>query len=84
MVSADFAEPLFSAEELGGIIPKDSKKPFDIRKVRGAWRDRELGHAVHICFWLYGVVVCGIAYLRNDLGDGCIDLGANRGRECLP
>lgn len=33
MVSNDFAEPLFSADEMGGIIPKDSKKPFDIRKV---------------------------------------------------
>ena len=26
-------EPLFSAAELGGLIPVDSKKPFDIRKV---------------------------------------------------
>lgn len=26
-------EPLFSPEELGGIIPVDSRKPFDVRKV---------------------------------------------------
>jgi acetyl-CoA carboxylase carboxyltransferase component len=33
VIAPEFDEPLFSAEDLGGIIPKDSKKPFDIRKV---------------------------------------------------
>jgi 3-methylcrotonyl-CoA carboxylase beta subunit len=32
-LTGDYAEPLFSADEMGGIIPADSKKPFDIRKV---------------------------------------------------
>jgi acetyl-CoA carboxylase carboxyltransferase component len=26
-------EPLFPVEEMGAIIPADTKKPFDIRKV---------------------------------------------------
>jgi hypothetical protein len=33
VIAPEFDEPLFSAEDMGGIIPKDSKKPFDIRKV---------------------------------------------------
>jgi 3-methylcrotonyl-CoA carboxylase beta subunit len=29
----DYDEPLFSLEDVGGIIPKDAKKTFDVRKV---------------------------------------------------
>jgi len=31
----DYEEPLFSAQEMGCIIPADTRKPFDIRKVCG-------------------------------------------------
>ena len=29
-----YEEPLYPAEEMGSIIPADTKKPFDVRKVR--------------------------------------------------
>ncbi len=29
----EYGEPLFSAEELYGVIPKDAKQPFDVREV---------------------------------------------------
>lgn len=32
--AGSFEEPLFPAEEMGSIIPADTKKPFDIRKVK--------------------------------------------------
>jgi hypothetical protein len=31
--AGSFEEPLFPASEMGSIIPADTKKPFDIRKV---------------------------------------------------
>lgn len=31
--TADFAAPLYAAEELYGVIPSDARKPFDIREV---------------------------------------------------
>lgn len=37
-----FEEPLFPAEEMAAIIPADSKKPFDIRKVRAHAAARRL------------------------------------------
>ena len=30
-------EPLFPVSEMGAIIPADTKKPFDIRKVEYKW-----------------------------------------------
>ncbi|CAE7366657.1 Mccc2 [Symbiodinium microadriaticum] len=61
MVSDDFVEPLFSAEDMGGIIPKDSKKPFDIRKILARIVD---GSAFHEFKPLYGsTLVTGFAKL---------------------
>lgn len=33
-IPTEYEEPLYSQEDFGGIVPVDTKKPFDIRKVQ--------------------------------------------------
>ena len=33
MISGEYEEPLYSMEDINGIIPADTKKPFDVRKI---------------------------------------------------
>jgi 3-methylcrotonyl-CoA carboxylase beta subunit len=56
-------EPAYSAEELYGIIPKDTKQPFDIREVIARLVD---GSEFHEFKALYGTtLVCGFAHLHG-------------------
>lgn len=56
-------EPAYSAEELYGIIPKDTKRPFDIREVIARLVD---GSEFHEFKALYGTtLVCGFAHLHG-------------------
>jgi 3-methylcrotonyl-CoA carboxylase beta subunit len=57
------AEPLYPAEELYGIIPKDSKTPFDIREIIARLVD---GSDFHEFKALYGsTLVTGFAHLHG-------------------
>ncbi|MFM7294057.1 MAG: carboxyl transferase domain-containing protein [Burkholderiales bacterium] len=56
-------EPAYPAEELYGIIPKDTKQPFDIREVIARIVD---GSELHEFKALYGTtLVCGFAHLHG-------------------
>lgn len=56
-------EPAYPAEELYGIIPKDTKQPFDIREVIARIVD---GSEFHEFKALYGTtLVCGFAHLHG-------------------
>mmetsp|Transcript_25519 Transcript_25519/g.37669 ORF Transcript_25519/g.37669 Transcript_25519/m.37669 type:complete len:565 (-) Transcript_25519:123-1817(-) len=44
VVPKSYEEPLFSAEDIGGIIPADTKKPFDIRKILARLVDGSVFH----------------------------------------
>jgi len=56
-------EPAYPAEELYGIIPKDTKQPFDIREVIARLVD---GSDFHEFKALYGTtLVCGFAHLHG-------------------
>ncbi len=57
----DVVEPAYPADELYGIIPKDTKQPFDIREVIARIVD---GSDFHEFKALYGTtLVCGFAHL---------------------
>jgi 3-methylcrotonyl-CoA carboxylase beta subunit len=59
----DAIEPAYAAEELYGIIPKDTKQPFDIREVIARIVD---GSDFHEFKALYGTtLVCGFAHLHG-------------------
>jgi len=59
--SANYDEPLFSAEEMGGIIPADTKKPFDVRKIIARIVD---GSRFHEFKAMYGTtMVTGFSHL---------------------
>jgi 3-methylcrotonyl-CoA carboxylase beta subunit len=61
ITNKSFKEPLFSAEEMGGIMNVDSKKPVDIRKIIARIVD---GSEFHEFKALYGTtVVTGFARL---------------------
>jgi 3-methylcrotonyl-CoA carboxylase beta subunit len=54
-------EPLYSAEELNGIIPADPRKPFDVREVIARLVDGSIFDEFKA---LYGnTVVCGFAHI---------------------
>jgi 3-methylcrotonyl-CoA carboxylase beta subunit len=56
-------EPAYPAEQLYGIIPKDTKQPFDIREVIARLVD---GSEFHEFKALYGTtLVCGFAHLHG-------------------
>ncbi len=56
-------EPLYAAEELYGIIPKDSRKPYDVREVLARILD---GSKFHEFKRLYGsTLVCGFARIHG-------------------
>ena len=56
-------EPAYPAEDLYGIIPKDTKQPFDIREVIARLVD---GSDFHEFKALYGTtLVCGFAHLHG-------------------
>ncbi len=56
-------EPLYPAEDLYGIIPKDSRHPFDVREVIARLVD---GSEFHEFKALYGTtLVCGFAHLHG-------------------
>jgi 3-methylcrotonyl-CoA carboxylase beta subunit len=60
----NFAEPLYPAEELYGIIPKDSKIPFDVREVIARLVD---GSDFHEFKALYGTtLVTGFASIQGQ------------------
>jgi len=44
LTPGSYNEPLFSADDIGGIIPLDSKKPFDIRKILARIVDGSVFH----------------------------------------
>jgi len=55
------AEPLYSAEELYGVIPNDPRKPYDVREIIARIVD---GSELDEFKQLYGTtVVCGFAHL---------------------
>jgi len=57
------SEPLYAAEELYGIIPQDSRRPFDIREVIARIVD---GSAFHEFKARYGkTLVCGFAHIHG-------------------
>lgn len=57
------SEPLFGSEELYGIIPKDARKPFDIREVIARIVD---GSEFDEFKKLYGTtLVCGFAHIHG-------------------
>jgi 3-methylcrotonyl-CoA carboxylase beta subunit len=59
--SADYDEPLYSAEDMGGIIPADTKKPFDVRKIIARIVD---GSRFHEFKAMYGTtMVTGFSHL---------------------
>jgi 3-methylcrotonyl-CoA carboxylase beta subunit len=54
-------EPLFAADELYGIVPRDTRRPFDIREVIARIVD---GSEFHEFKALYGsTLVCGFAHI---------------------
>jgi 3-methylcrotonyl-CoA carboxylase beta subunit len=56
-------EPLFAAEELYGIVPKDTRRPFDIREVIGRIVD---GSEFQEFKARYGkTLVCGFAHIHG-------------------
>ncbi len=56
-------EPLYPAEELYGVIPKDTRRPFDIREVIARLVD---GSEFHEFKARYGkTLVCGFAHLHG-------------------
>ncbi|KFN48956.1 carboxyl transferase domain-containing protein [Arenimonas composti] len=56
-------EPKYAAEELYGIIPKDTRRPFDIREVIARIVD---GSALHEFKARYGkTLVCGFAHIHG-------------------
>jgi len=62
-VASPAADPLFPAEELYGIIPKDSRQPFDIREIVARLVD---GSDFHEFKALYGTtLVTGFAHLHG-------------------
>ncbi|MFO0115580.1 MAG: carboxyl transferase domain-containing protein, partial [Betaproteobacteria bacterium] len=66
-------EPAYPADQLYGIIPKDTKQPFDIREVIARIVD---GSEFHEFKALYGTtLVCGFAHLHGYL----IGIVANNG-----
>mmetsp|Transcript_26475 Transcript_26475/g.41044 ORF Transcript_26475/g.41044 Transcript_26475/m.41044 type:complete len:618 (+) Transcript_26475:79-1932(+) len=66
-VNAVFEPPLYPTEELGGIIPVDTKKPFDVRKIIARIVD---GSRFHEFKASYGTtIVTGFARLYgNSIG----------------
>ena len=60
----DFEEPLYSSDELRGIIPADSKKSFDIRKIIARLAD---GSKFHEFKSLYApTIVCGFVKIYGQ------------------
>ncbi|QJR14961.1 carboxyl transferase domain-containing protein [Usitatibacter palustris] len=60
---APVTEPLYPAEDLYGIVPKDPRQPFDIREVIARLVD---GSDFHEFKALYGsTLVCGFAHLHG-------------------
>jgi 3-methylcrotonyl-CoA carboxylase beta subunit len=56
-------EPLYPAEEIYGIIPKDTRQPFDVREIIARIVD---GSEFHEFKQLYGsTLVCGFAHLHG-------------------
>ncbi len=56
-------EPLYNPEELYGIIPKDTRKPYDVREIIARIVD---GSALHEFKALYGTtLVCGFARIHG-------------------
>src|SRR5690606_27744214 len=56
-------EPLYAADELYGIIPKDTRRPFDIREVIARIVD---GSELHEFKARYGkTLVCGFAHIHG-------------------
>ncbi len=56
-------EPLYDAQEIYGILPKDSKKPFEIREIIARLVD---GSKFHEFKALYGTtLVCGFAHIHG-------------------
>jgi 3-methylcrotonyl-CoA carboxylase beta subunit len=56
-------EPLYASEELYGVIPKDTRKPFDIREVIARLVD---GSEFHEFKARYGkTLICGFAHLHG-------------------
>jgi 3-methylcrotonyl-CoA carboxylase beta subunit len=56
-------EPLYGSEELYGVIPKDTRKPFDIREVIARLVD---GSEFHEFKARYGkTLICGFAHLHG-------------------
>jgi 3-methylcrotonyl-CoA carboxylase beta subunit len=61
--SATFIAPKFSAEELYGIVPKDTRQPFDIREIIARIVD---GSEFHEFKALYGTtLVCGFSSING-------------------
>ncbi len=61
--SATFTTPKFSAEELYGIVPKDTRQPFDIREIIARIVD---GSEFHEFKALYGTtLVCGFSSING-------------------
>ena len=57
------AEPLYPAEDLYGIVPQDTRYPYDVREVIARIVD---GSALHEFKPLYGkTLVCGFAHLHG-------------------
>lgn len=57
------AEPLYSAEELYGVIPADAKQPFDVREVIARLVDASLFDEFKALFGT--TLVCGFAHLQG-------------------
>jgi 3-methylcrotonyl-CoA carboxylase beta subunit len=56
-------EPLYPADEIYGIIPKDTRQPFDVREIIARIAD---GSEFHEFKQLYGsTLVCGFAHLHG-------------------
>jgi 3-methylcrotonyl-CoA carboxylase beta subunit len=61
--SAPYEEPAYPAEDLYGIIPKESRKPFDVREIIARLVDASQFHEFKA---LYGsTLVCGFAKLHG-------------------
>ncbi len=62
-LSPIFAEPLYSADELYGIVPSDPRQPFDVREIIARLVD---GSDFHEFKALYGTtLVTGFAYVHG-------------------